>query len=35
VTLRDGNGVAFSHAPMVQGASGFFGNVLVGWAFDL
>jgi hypothetical protein len=33
--LRDASGQSFVHKPMQQGASGFFANVLVGWAFDL
>ena len=35
VTLHDANGKPFLHAPLEQGFSGFFGNVLLGWAFDL
>jgi hypothetical protein len=35
VTLRDGSGKAFRHEPQSQGYAGFFGNVLLGWAFDL
>ena len=34
-TLRDASGQSFVHKPLQQGASGFFANVLVGWAFDL
>ncbi len=33
--LHDAKGGTFVHAPLEQGFSGFFGNVLVGWAFDL
>lgn len=35
VTLHDASGKPFLHTPLEQGYSGFFGNVLVGWAFDL
>jgi hypothetical protein len=35
VRLRDAQGNSFKHKPLEQGSSGFFGNVLVGWAFDL
>jgi hypothetical protein len=35
LTLHDANGAPFLHQPMQQGYGGFFGNVLVGWAFDL
>ena len=35
VILHDANDKPFLHKPMEQGYGGFFGNVLVGWAFDL
>jgi hypothetical protein len=35
VVLHDGNGKTFVHEPARQGYGGLFGNVLVGWAFDL
>ena len=35
VTFHDAADKPLVHAPMAQGFSGFFGNVLVGWAFDL
>jgi hypothetical protein len=35
VTLHDSNAKPFIHEPLQQGYSGFFGNVLLGWAFDL
>jgi hypothetical protein len=35
ITLHDASGRPFFHEPMQQGYGGFFGNVLVGWAFDL
>jgi hypothetical protein len=35
VLLRDTSGHLFLHRPQAQGSSGFFGNVLLGWAFDL
>ena len=35
LTLHDANGRSFVHQPAQQGFSGFFGNVLLGWAFGL
>jgi hypothetical protein len=35
ITMRDATGKPFFHEPLQQGYDGLFGNVLVGWAFDL
>jgi hypothetical protein len=35
VTFHDTQGKTFVHEPFKQGKDGLFGNVLVGWAFDL
>jgi hypothetical protein len=35
VILHDASGRPFLHKPLEQGYGGFFGNVLLGWAFDL
>jgi hypothetical protein len=35
ITMRDASGRPFFHEPQEQGYEGFFGNVLVGWAFNL
>jgi hypothetical protein len=35
ITLRDAQGVSVRHRPQAQGYAGFFGNVLLGWAFEL
>lgn len=35
VVLHDAQGASFVHKPQEQGYSGFFANVLVGWAFNL
>ncbi len=35
VAMHDASGKTFVHAPQQQGYGGFFGNVLLGWAFDL
>jgi hypothetical protein len=35
ITMHDESGRAFVHQPQQQGYGGFFGNVLLGYAFDL